>query len=877
MATLLEVENLLKENGIIFDEKSQYFLNELTKYNYESLRQYIENCVFVHNEIYSVAPAITIENVYSIISKANLKMLKNIQNEFYKISKATGLDHDSATKALKSICDSILDISDRTDQEIAIISAEYVTNLIKINQISASLNRYLDKDIATQIYSNCINRMQSFIQKSDPNEIKSVVYYCLNNLEQNKLSADDMLQISKKCASFYADTTYEKISKTTKKLQLFQWFILENVRSNTNDANKEAQQLLTQKLRAKDLHNILLSSPSVFTTTPSTIAFNIEFIKGYKTLGEIIKEFKIPVSKADFEQFKDIRVSTDIGDLADLYLNNLSALTTSPNALLTSIKLMDNTRKKIFGQDIVPEEYITSQNFTQLSRLFKFATSNKIKNLTQWADNLTFLGKILDKNQLKQYFLSNLDLATIPTEHLKKQIENTIIESDPSLLSNNIGILLDTNFNWDSDKACEKPSKPKFDKMSSSMQVELSQENVANLLTELGYAPETLQTLSKHQPKKSGIKLVATEVSQYNDLVNSITKYNNMLDNNPITMTLFAMKESMGKLFRGIDNLQKNNFDQTLCSNLQASLDNLIIKYNKTIDAKKTSTQQEYDKLTEEYKELEEQVDNQYQRYVEYHNQTPEIITKREELIRKKTIVVSAIKKLQDQQEENRKNKLAPATSATPYVTQYFDEICALVQAETKQRIIQSNPAKSTSQDDKQKYNDNLDFLYDKMRYKTFDSLPGDIFNSLKQLKNSQFSDIYQTICENLRKQGIDVDIQIWYSQPENFHGEAISDERIKHWLGDQYSSENFHLVKKYNYILSSGTKTFNAIQEKLAVEEDILHCLNEELQKLDNQIMNGSSDKRAVNLGKRKLNEIWNKQEKIGKNIQELDELTFE
>ncbi len=877
MATLLEVKNLLKENNIVFDEKSQYFLDALSQYNYESLRQYIENCVFIHNELYSIAPAITIENVYSIISKANLKMLKSIQDEFYKITKSTGLDHSSATKALKSICDSILDISDRTDQEIAIISAEYVTNLIKINQISASFNRYLDKDLATQIYSNCINRMQTFVQKSDPNEIKSVVYYCLNNLEQNNLSPDDMLKISKKCASFYADTTYEKISKTTKKLQLFQWFILERVRDNTNDANKEEMKLLTQKLRAKDIHNILLSSPSVFTTTPSTIAFNVEFIKGYKTLGELIKDFKVPMTKADFEKFKDIRVSADIGDLSDLYLNNLSALTISPNALLASIKLMDNTRKKIFGQDVVPEEYITSKNFTQLSRLFKFSTSNNMQNLSQWADNLTFLSKILDKNQLKQYFLSNLDLATIPTEHLKKQIANTILESNPGELKNNVAMLLDKNFNWDSDKACEKISKAKSDNVQPSMQIELSQENITNLLTELGYTPETLQKLNKHKLKKSATKLVASEINQYNELVNSIAKYNKMLDNNPITMTLFAMRESMGKLFRGIDNLQTNNFDQDLCTSLKSSLDSLIIKYNDVINSKKQLAQQEYNKLTDEYKKLEAKVDGQYQQYVEYHNHTPEIIARREKLIKQKTAIISTIKKLQDKHEENRKNKLSPATNATPYITKYFNKICTLAQNATKQNIIQANPARSTNLDDEQKYNENLNFLYDKIRYKTFDSLPGDIFNGLKQLKNSQFSDIYQSTHEQLKKQGIDTDVQLWYSQPENFHGDAMSDELIKNWLDDEYSVENFNIVKKYNAILSSGTKTFNAIQEQLALHEDMLKHLNEELQKLENQILDGSSNKKGINIGKQELNKIWSEQEKINNDIDQLNELIWE
>lgn len=877
MATLLEIKQLLKDNNVQFDDNSQYFLDKLSQYNYESLRQYIENCVFVHNEIYSVAPAITIANVYSIISKANLKMLKNIQEEFYKIIKYTGLDHNSATKALKSICDSVLDISDRTDQEIAIISAEYVTNLMKINKISTSLNKYLEKDLATQIYSNCINRMQAFVQKADPEEIKSVVYFCLNSLDNNNLSPDDMLQISKKCASFYAESTYEKVSNTTKKLQLFQWFILERVRNNANDTNKDKMQSLTQKLRAKDLHNILLSSPSIFTTNPSTIAFNIEFIKGNKTLGELIKEFKIPASKQDYEKYKNIRVSATIEDLSALYLDNLSALTISPNALLKSIKLMDNTSKRIFGHDISPEEYITSKNFTQLSSLFKFATSNNLSNLSQWADNLTFLSKILDKNQLKQYFLSNLELATIPTQHLQKQVANIILESDSNELAENLGILLDSNFNWDSDKACEKTTASKNANNTPTFQVELSKENATNLLTEMGYSPSILKSLSNKKTQKLAAKVSASDINKYNEIINSISKYNAMLDNSPINMTLFAMKKSMGRLVNRALELPEDEYNQDICSNIKNSLDNLLIKYNNVINSKKASAQQEYDKLSEDYKILEAQVSSLYERYATYHNQTPEIITRREDLIRQKTTVISNIKKLQDQQEDNRKKRLSPTASATPYISQYFYDICTLTQNATKQSIIQANPAKSTSQDEDQKYSENLDFLYDKMRYNPNDLLPGDIFIDLKKLKNSPFSDIYQHTCEALSAQGVNVETQIKHIQPENFHGDAIDDELIKRWLGDEYSPENFNIIKNYNSILSSGTKIYNDIQDKIKGYESILHGINEELQTLENQIMNGYSDKQMAEINKRKLDEIWKEQEKINKRIEELEELIWE
>lgn len=878
MATLLEVQQLLNDNNVKYDSSSQYYLDQLTQYSYESLRAFIENCSFVHNELYSVAQAITVQNVYSIISKAKLDLLKGIKNEFNKIVKSTNLDDKSALTALRVISDGILDISDRTDQEISIICGQYFYNIENIKSISNSFTSYLPQEIATKIYSNCIERMQTFAVKSNPEEIKSVIYYCLNSLGENSLSANDMLKISKKCATFYADTTYEKISTITQKLQYFQQYILEKIRTSKTESNAD----YVQKVKAKDLHSILMNTPSLFATTPSTIAFNIDFIKGNKNLGELIKEYRIPTSKGDFEKLKNISASFELNDLASIYSNNLSLLTLSPEAMLKSIQLIDNTSHRIFGQDILPEEYITSKNFTQLSQIYQIAKSNNTQVLSQWADNLQVLSGILDKAQLKQYFLSNFKLATIPTEHLSSQISNTILQSDPAQLSNNLGTLLQNNFNWDSDNAhVKEPSRMDNSKTDLNIPIELTQEMATRFLENNGLSPKIIENWINKAENSSFTSVTIENIKELNEISKRIDNLNKVLDNSQIIpITLFSIRNAMKSMKNKIE-INCANTQQPNISNFYQSLKNdfdaLAQKYNRTITSNLQDLQDQYNELNIKYNQYQTQINEQYADYVSYHSQTPEIMARRAELIRKQTEITSTIKKLQDQQDLNRKKNLSPIAGISEDVYKHFDAICSKVIDYTNQTIIKENPAQSTAKDDSQILNDNLQYLYDSIHYKSNNYLPGQIFVSLRTLRDSKFSNIYNTIFLALKDEYVDIDAQLSHTQPENFHGDAISNKYIVNWLGENYSDFNFNLIKGYNKILRSGNNTYYNLTEKIKGNEATLNFIKEELALLDAQIENGYSNKKDANRNSELLGKIWEDKKDIDDKIKGLEALMWE
>lgn len=167
--------------------------------------------------------------------------------------------------------------------------------------------------------------MQTFVLSTDTSNLKQVIYFCLNNLENGQtLSQSDLLSISKRCASFFSDSSYEKVSKISKSLQLFQYYIVEHLSKQKNEENQLQILQYSNEVNAKDLKNIFLTTPSIFTTNPATIEFNIELIKGRQSLGELLEKQNLKISKTDFQRFKNIRTSFELGDLASIYTSNLS-------------------------------------------------------------------------------------------------------------------------------------------------------------------------------------------------------------------------------------------------------------------------------------------------------------------------------------------------------------------------------------------------------------------------------------------------------------------------------------------------------------------------------------------------------------------------
>ena len=874
MATLTEVHNLLDKYNINVDIEhpaAQHQLYSLCNQKYEVLDKYLSNCVFLKNKLDGVCSALTLSQVYSIIINTNHKLLENISAEFDSFAQETGLEDKAVKTIFKHISRDVLASTKKTDQEMVNIAEKFIVDINKAKELATSFKATLDEDIATKLYSNCTNRMQTFYASANPQQIKDLVAYMLNSNNINaKISTDDLIAISERCASFYSNATAEKIQSINQLLTQFVQFVYNKFEDMPNLDPIQKMQYQTA-LKSKDLRNILLTTPSIFTENPAVIGFNIELIQGQTPLGALLKKYQVKQPEdISVAPFKDIVLNFSPIDLQKLYTGNLSALTTSPAVLLESLVFADQTGKKIFGNNIQPSEYITPETFAQIQSIHKFATASGQEN-QQWSDNLQLLAKIVNKDKLKEYFLSSFKLATIPTDYIKQQIAITILSSESQEdLNNNFDRLLSKNFFWDDskDKSKTKNTKdvpktsfdvPKYrvgNIQPSRINFNVDMQQAQEFLAAAGYNEIIIDSWKTKQstPKPNKTKgknnqaenLDVALLSQFNDVLNLIREFNALLNTNLSNQSLMEMNKDLQRLFASIVMLDSNIHEAStatkgLLVNVKNNFNDLSARYNIIIGKRQAACKEEIKKLEKEYTELSENLEEQYKKYTSYKKNVPAILAKYNSLLKSQTETSEQINQLRTAQEQNRVERFDRIVKFGPRIQSLFGVISQAAMCELETALVEHNPAQHICLLEEDLLQANTDYVQNTLHINSIDHYDGEVFIALMQMRNSpELQYIYNSVSNELYKQGINLEQQLNHSQPELFHGDALSKQLIIDFLGEDYTPENFETVLYYNGILNSAWKQNNLIEAKIAATEKQLSQIKAQIEEL-NQIINSS------------------------------------
>ena len=880
MATLTEVHNLLEKYNINIDlenpnaENQLYFLCSKQP---EDLDKYLSNCVFLKNKLDGVCSSLTLSQVYNIIINTNHKLLENISSEFNAFAKETGLDTRAADSIFKHISRDILSTTKKTDQEMISIAEKFIVDINKAKELATSFKATLDEDIASKLYTNCTNRMQTFYSSANPNQVKDLIIYLLNNDKlKNQISTDDLIAISERCASFYSNATAEKIQSITNLLTDFAQFVY-NKFNNMQELDPIQKMQYKTSLKSKDLKNILLTSPSIFTENPSVIGFNIELVQGNSPLGDLLKKYQVKTANEEsIEPFKNIVLNFSPIDLHKLYTGNLSALSTSPTVLLESLAFIDKTSKAIFGNEIDPCQYISPETFAQIQTIHKIATSNGPEN-SLWSENLQLLSKIISKDKLKEYFLSSFKLATVSTDYIKQQIAITILASETQEdLNNNFDRLLSKNFFWDEskEKASSKSTKispitsidvPKYrigNVQPSRINFDVDIEKAREFLAAAGYNEAIINTWKDKQSsallkeqKSKGKKnksdnLDTVLLAKFNEVFNLIRELNTLLNTNPSNEALMAMNADLKSLYTTIISLDNNTHKAStatkgLLVNIKNNFNDLSTRYNIVIGKRQASCKEDIKRLTKESNELSNYIEQQYKKYTGYKKNIPAILTKYNELLEQQTITAEQITELRKAQEQNRIERFDRIVKFSPRVHSLFSNISQSAMKALQNALIDNNPAQHLCLLPEDLLDANTEYVEKLLHINSINHYDGEVFIALSQMKNfPELQPVYQDVYQQLLDAGIDLEQQLNHTQPELFHGDALNKQIIINFLGKDYTPENFETVLYYNGILNSAWKQNSLLESKIAAAEDHLAEIKKQIEDLNQTIHSSNNTK---------------------------------
>ena len=123
---------------------------------------------------------------------------------------------------------------------------------------------------------------------------------------------------------------------------------------------------------------------------------------------------------------------------------------------------------------------------------------------------------------------------------------------------------------------------------------------------------------------------------------------------------------------------------------------------------------------------------------------------------------------------------------------------------------------------------------------------------------------------------GIYLDIQLSHTQPENFHGDMLSEELVAKLLGSEYNDENRETIIYYNGILNTAWRTQVSCEAKIKAEETALKEVKEKISQLQYIIDNGFGNKQQGMSNNKELERLQKEKQRLQEQIEELKNMHF-
>lgn len=905
MATITEVQNILDKYNIA-DTQNTAILNALTKLSVDKLDSYVNNCIILQDLLDSTAKSLTLQQIYSVIIKTNNSFLAQVENEFLTLTEISGFSNDALQPKLHTLLDVLLNQTNKTDAEIATICEKYLSDLDKLKKMKLSLSLATQNDdIALSLLNNCLKRMQTFLYSSNIADIEQTVLYCLNQqFSKAKVKPIDLVTISERCASFFANATAEKIDKIQISLSDFSNFILGKLETERTSENELQINQYQTDILTKDFRTILLSSPSIFAENPNNISFNLDLIMGTKSLGELVKKYDLYNSIGTLNQdFENMRLNLSVYDLHQIYINNLSSLTISPVVLINTLNIVHQTAIDTFGPNKIDiSKYLSAATYGQIPQIFKHYNQPYTGEGNIWKDNLKLLSKVMPKETLQTYFLSNFKIATIPTEFLKKQIVDTILKSNSvENLQKNINRLANKNFFWDistQKAALENSEKDSINnensqKSSAKFNVEyrignrkqteiefaINNDIAGQFLQENGYNQQFVdiwkQNISQNSnTNKEKSKTQSAEIdilNMCNELLNYLHNNRLLLNENSLISDLEQIKYCLSTSYNKINELSQHTHQlptavKGYIVNIKKVYNDLSNDYNTYIKDKQQSNKQEIKKLNKEYILLKEKINKDFEIYQRYKNQAPKIQSEYFNLVSKQSELTQDLYQIRSAQQTNTNNKFKLIEQFGEQVNQTFEKVCKITQAQLEAILLENNYADyhyTLLEEDC--IAANVEYICKQLSITDINLYTGHIFKVISEINlNPNMQGLYNNIKLRLEENGINLDAQLNHAYKDRFHGEALSMPYIKEILGENISEQNIEIIRNYNGILNTAWKNQNYLEGKAKAVETEIDLVKEQLEEYNRMIFDSSSNKangldlnKTIDEKKRQIDEL--------------------
>lgn len=401
-----EIISFLKELGIENvtkgEKKALYKVFENSD-SVRKLRGDLDLLFAINQSLVSSYEKVSVSNMLEIYKTIDAKLLLNLST-MYELCRMKSKDELEALKRFREVVVKTLQTNEVVNDEVGrMLDSAFKKSLELKDSLYLTMR---SKEQANALFDNCVRRAKTFIRQCESSNLEKIIY-CLKN--DFSLTDEELVSISKKCASFFVASSVSKINNLNKQIIAFKDYI-------RKQSSVMSTAVEIDKLLKKDFKEVLFDASSVATYNSENLNKTIRFLMGEKIGDIVFTNKRIGGIKGDFTPFQ----------LAKIYNESISSLGATVEKIADVCDNLDEVYRTTFGRELNLNKLINGHNFSSISQLSKedYLKEEKISEI------LKVLSMFITAEDMENLLRNNLSFLVAPVEAVKSSLQNAVLESE---------------------------------------------------------------------------------------------------------------------------------------------------------------------------------------------------------------------------------------------------------------------------------------------------------------------------------------------------------------------------------------------------------------------------------------------------------------
>ena len=367
--------------------------------------------VVAFNELCNEAvKAKTLGEIIKLLNKYDKSVIYKY-GQVIETLRSMGLRPDATSKIFHELHKTVVAAQKKTNRTLTKISTSFVEEANKLALAFSSLPAESKTYLISEVYSNCVSRMRLAWQKIDPEEFAGVVDTLMHDFGEDSLSDDEVIDLSKKCATIFCDSSRQKIKDLEAVLGDYKNFILGQIAENADAYLLEKSYLDDYKFV-----NVLKQAASIGKFEKKQLLRVAKFLEG-QSVGQIYSDIIVDKNNDDYDlvnEFENIKIDLSVKEMIWVLSKNPSLFGRS---IVNDLKVLKQVQKSFeanYGKSM--KDFDFGELFTKENFLKGFPSLESGENMSA---NIEILSGFVTEEQLAKCLKTDMRILGAPNGVLR--------------------------------------------------------------------------------------------------------------------------------------------------------------------------------------------------------------------------------------------------------------------------------------------------------------------------------------------------------------------------------------------------------------------------------------------------------------------------